>query len=392
MSDQNPLDDLFKHKLNQREFEFNESYWQSAERLIIQDQKQNKRYQLTILTYALSLMTVIAIPLLVLALSSLERHDGSDLMVKTNKAILQPLTQLDHLATSPILTDGNPPISNSETGVVVGSFPPPASEAVHTVEHDTFDEAPLQEAGEKNTFNIKANPVIGRLTMPDHHLEEGIKTGSGPLATSSNFPFRRHFVAFQLGSQFSAGLFNQATDRAEWSLHPVVGIRYAFAVSPKLRIQTALLYQGRAGLNGDLIFEDEYLGFGLETQETLISPRRLHYLEIPLMLEWRIFRRHYLQAGGSLAYLMNINSTVQISRQGPYALQDQQTSRAWGYTQGFNKMDLGLNLAYAYYLGRGIRAGAQAQLGLRDLTDNQVYASQKRDNNLQMRLFVEYDL
>ncbi|MEZ4824862.1 MAG: outer membrane beta-barrel protein [Bacteroidia bacterium] len=231
------------------------------------------------------------------------------------------------------------------------------------------------------------------LAFRPHRLTQPTETYSPQFFPGEENPLRkRHYLGISLGTGISPGFQNNRTDKADATFSPVVGLRYAYAVTPAIRLQTGILYQGRGGLHADSTYRSTDFSFGAETMATTISPQTLHYLEIPLVADIRLRGRHSLLAGANLSLLLNARSEVRRQLILPFETQDMETTKEWGYTQGFRPMDMSLTAGYRYYLGRGTRVGFQGNYGLRDITEQGFFRNAVMDRNLQFRFILEYDL
>lgn len=223
-------------------------------------------------------------------------------------------------------------------------------------------------------------------------------TGKSPLQVpiekrQRDNPMPRHQVGLIFGANLSPGLKNGADQRAGWSTHPLVGVRYAYRLQPRLALSAGAQVQGRGGLNAGRSYESLTYGFGYEREITTLIPQRAYFLNIPLLAQYQIKGPHTLHLGLSYARLLGAQVAKEVYQEDSFSLRlGGESANDWGITQGIARQDLGILLGYGYYLGKGWHLGWETQYGLNDLTPDSFYQNQTIDHNLQIRVHLTYDL
>ena len=212
------------------------------------------------------------------------------------------------------------------------------------------------------------------------------------LLLSQQVKRKRHFVSVQIGGGLALGLLNQGPQRARVSSSPTAGLAYSYELSPSLRLSAGAQYQMRGGLNASKTFSSLDFGFGFEREDQVLTIRHLHYLELPLRLQVRVYDRHYLSAGAQYVRLLTSSGNLRSDYADDYNSLTLSSNNACGYTQGFAPDDYQLSLGYSYYLGKGFMLGAEYSQGLKDLSDNSYFRNQTIDRNQLIRLKLSYDL
>lgn len=406
MSDHEKLDDFLREKLEGRSFDFKEAYWDAAEKVILADQaarKKRRRFFLFLLIF----LSGGGFPAAYYALTQANHLPENTktqfaeslpaLLAQPRKHTADQIEIIEEICdeSQPLLASGAinaKTTANRQKINISREFDPSGRVVLSGKEQDSphalAQEGTLPGQSFRQIFSSvnTVRPWHKQLSpeMDDSLLYKHSAKGA-PIR-------RRNYFGFTIGNNLSPGLRNTRSFRAPVSTSPVLGLRYAYALTPSLRLQTGLIYQSRGGLHADSTYRSVAFAFGAETQATTISPQTLHYLEVPLLMDVRLSGRHYVMAGVNVSRLINSRSLVNQQLILPFDTQDQGTTKEWGYRQGFRPMDVSVMAGYGYYLNKGIRIGIQGNYGLRDITDEKFFLNTTKDRNLQLRLILEYDL
>lgn len=236
------------------------------------------------------------------------------------------------------------------------------------------------------------------LEKMDVHTETEVLAGTWALAAPARKipPYGRHRGRHSIGLLLGTGLTSAWPDaesaRQPMRVQPISGLSYRYHMGRGLSLKTGLRYQSRSGLHVSHSYTDTDYAFGIETHTTTIAPQSLHSLEMPLLLSVPIAGRHRLQLGLDLNYLLDVYSEVQEVREDAFGVQSGSDEMAWGYRQGFRRLDVGMQAGYRFGLSRRMQVGLDVRYGLRDLTDDAFFESATPHRNVQARLVWEYDL
>ncbi|MDX2248152.1 MAG: porin family protein [Bacteroidia bacterium] len=400
MSTPEKLDEFLRGKLEGRSFDFKEAYWDAAEKAILAEEAARKRRRRLFFFFLFFLAGGGLSATFFTFTDSLKPRENTLSRLSTHSPVpySQPIKHATTLEIIEEICDESRPVFTANTAAyrkkntISGEFAPSGRVVLSGKEkeppHALAQEGTLPGQSFRQIFS-SVNTV-----RPWHKpLSPEINDSLFYKHSDPGIPLhRRNYFGFTFGNNISPGFRNTRSARAPLSVSPVLGIRYAYAVSPSFRLQTGLNYQSRGGLNADSTYRSVEYAFGTETMATTISPQTLHYLEIPFLADIRLSGRHYLTAGVNLSFLANTRSKVHKQQILPFETQDLGTTREWGYKQGFKPLDINLTAGYGYYLGQGIRVGVQGNYGLRDITDEKFFLNTTPDRNLQLRLVLEYDL
>lgn len=415
MNEHENIDGLLKKKLENRSFEFQDSYWEAAEQLIDADSNARKKRRWFFLLlffflasglggivswfqfagsqpgYANALTNGNSMPD---SMNNRTKVPPSSPEVHNQILIVEEVcdesassSSVPKKRFSAVFRSSNKP-GTKRNKDVINNRNPMSEEARAPLPTETPGETP---PGRFRSSDVRDIAFEGYLPSRNFSLYNELKR-PGVLPKQSLSFRKRHALGIMLGTTLAPGLQNNSDTRAAISTHPSVGLRYSYSLGKGIRLQTGLLYQGRGGLNADSTYRSVNFSFGAETEATTISPQSLHYVEVPLMADVHLAGRHYLMGGVNLAYLINTRSDVHKEKILPFETVDMGSNKAWGYRQGFQPLDASVTVGYGYYLNRGLRLGVRANYGLRDITDDSFFLNNTRDRNLQLRLVLEYDL
>ncbi|MFK7921703.1 MAG: outer membrane beta-barrel protein [Bacteroidia bacterium] len=403
-TNRHPLDDLFRQGAGQREFPFQESYWLQAEQMILAEQKRRKQYLLSLISYALIVVTVISIPLLVWIFSA-------NPLFAELRPVEQPFAMQTLLTSPDALTQG---VSLATSVVSPSGERSLSSQAVY--EQSRNSQVSAESVRQERTNQRIGSPQIA-ITIVDQEdklslaLEDDIVATdkSNSLKRLKKLQFAQPIVALssQFGGKFAVpevgyprnelslwlgfNLSPNANSFNDWGSHPVLGLRYAYALNRRLKLYTGLMYQGRGAVNALTNIRQIDYGFGADIDATVLNIDRLHYLEVPLGIDLRVYKSHYLLLGTQLSYLLNASGTLTNRSENSFGLLDESENATWGYTQGLRKWNPALTVGYAYYWKRGLRIGASTNYNLKNPFQDDFYL--ERDlSRFQLRVFAEFYL
>ena len=418
MSDKK-FDELLKNKLNQREFEWDEAYWESAQELIAAQEKGKKRRGFWIWILAGFLLIGTGAAWYLGGERREERGETTELsMVDGPQSIagertdsIQPPANNQKLLTNTTNYNIQPPPASDKTSINNHTQPP----TYNITNHNHL----RPSASNKTSINNHIQPPphntpnhnYQRPSASNKNLQNSISQQLIALHQLKTLPFStpqleskpvyvslqpskwpRHLISIQTGTNTARAIGPSAEQSKGLSSLPYLSINYSYSLSPRISLFTGLGYQARGNLNLDSTYRSIDYTFGANTFETNIDPQSLHYLTVPIGLGIDLKGRHQLQLGLEFARLININSIVSKTSYNSFERLSTETSRSWGYMQGYKKLDARALMAYRFYLGHGFHIGMEAQYGLRDITDNAFFRNDRFERNLQLRWVLRYDL
>ncbi|TAE54585.1 MAG: hypothetical protein EAZ89_06480 [Bacteroidetes bacterium] len=391
-------DEWIKHKLESRQFEFREEYWTAAEALIESERRRKRRWWLWL-------------PLIFAAGAGAGWLIWNTVAPPPAAGLVMVRNMPPELPAEAICQTGGPE-EVREMLHSPQSHHPEGHESAHLHRHTPTSrvaglsaeeccEVPVnqsltvQSRRDEGKTRAAETPAytpeeVYRMPLRSHRLV--LNTG-GSLqpGETPGYLWNRHFMGMITGASWAAGWQNVGTNPAAISSAPVLGLHYVFLPARNWRVNAALLYTSRSGLSSDSAYRSTDLGLGFRQEVTVVSPQRLHMIEVPVYLDRRVAGRHYVMAGVYGSWMLDASAKLERYLLTDFGRTELGNSSGWGYRQGFRRADYGLSLGYGYYLGRGLRLSLQGSAGLRDMTDPAFFNSLRKDRNLRVRIMLEYD-
>jgi hypothetical protein len=390
MNEQHPLDELLKRKLAEPVHEASAADWAAAEALLGRRRRRRKGLWLWL----------AAAPLLLAGMlwQALLRQDAAPGTAPVQAAPPAWAATADSLCPPEPLPAARRmsralPQRQSARKAAAGA---PAAQPERMEDRPAGADAlasgpgPASKDGSAAPAPVRRTSGLSRLAARRAALPPAGAMLPAPLP--SGWKQQRHLFALHTGLSLAPGWQNLGTRAQPLSAHTMIGLRYAFQLTPRLRLQTGLMYQGRGGLDADTTVRSTEFGFGFESEVTEVSPRRMHWAELPLQADLRLAGRHYLLAGGYAAWLADVSGVRSLRLASDFGETPLSRAPAWGYRQGFRRWDAGLLLGYGYYLGDGMRLTGQMQYGLPDLTPGSYFRNTRYHRSIGFRLGLEIEL
>ncbi|MEM7373259.1 MAG: hypothetical protein AAF587_31835 [Bacteroidota bacterium] len=430
MSDQDPLDDFLKKKLSDRQYAFQDSYWEAAQELIEADRGKKKRKG-----FLIWWLGGLGVGVVILSLGlwqfvknasnsssfSYQQEIVGHVQVGTSKVdpdscedlIIVPNESSSHMSAPIASSLSHRPTNVPASPSSISSTQRPASSAIFSSVSPISDQR--QKRPVKKKIPSQQSPISDYLTNEHPSLTEEKQTDIAQLdlgrvyriqqrtfsleqAIHSHSAFTSisshqspNYLGVRVALDVAEGWQNGTQTKAGRSYLPSFGIHYARSIRDRFRVHTGLAYQQMGNLQADKVYRSTNFGFGFETEATTISPQKLHFVQVPVYGEWRIRHRHFVLLGGSTAYLLNVSSLVSAQTETDFGIQPENGETVWGYKQGFRNMDLSLMAGYQYYLGNGLYLGLRTQYGLRDLSKSDFFDNNTIDRNLRIQLGLTFD-
>lgn len=171
---------------------------------------------------------------------------------------------------------------------------------------------------------------------------------------------------------------------------PLLGVSYSRSLSPWLSMHADFLYHSQSGLAFSQHRNNVSYAFGFERDSLSLVAKRLHYLELPLYVRARLGRGHYVLAGMSYAYLLQVSGELHTHHSSSLSAEAVQSSQqVWVSRQAFRPHLLSLRLGYERQLWRGGFAGAVARYRLGPIYGSEASAQLPP---LQLQLYLRHRL
>ncbi|MES2679683.1 MAG: hypothetical protein V4635_07355 [Bacteroidota bacterium] len=227
---------------------------------------------------------------------------------------------------------------------------------------------------------------------------------SAPLADSTLAPIvvnkdslpkelpSKNLVFFEAGADYLLGWKNNDKTEAR-GFNPVIGIGYQNAFTDKLALSAGVRYQSLSNFSGTSHTSAvTALKFGEESDVTVISPLRAHYLAVPLKLNYLINSKNSIGFGYTIAYLLDVESKVETYIKSKDYHGDHTVSKSMGYKTGFNSIDGQIAFCYRRQLYRRLHLNCELFYGLNDIKKDKVYNSPVFERSRGLKMTLTYNL
>ncbi len=195
-------------------------------------------------------------------------------------------------------------------------------------------------------------------------------------------------VLFSLGAHAMAMLNPEFKPGDSQLLGYNFGVDLRISRNSHWGLRTGLNYRIRAGHYNfaDSLTEVAYSFGRLEKQYTL-TPRALHFVELPVSISYRV-NRHEMQFGGQVAYLAGVKGQVEVPLDG-FPLR-RNTEVGWIDKTGFKNIKIDLILGYHYAISTRCKAGLYLHYApMTWVKDENIL---QEDGRLMIDLGLRYDL
>lgn len=230
--------------------------------------------------------------------------------------------------------------------------------------------------------------IVGLEEIKTFDLEQDEQTLFAEIGNSKLPKVKANELGFIGGFGLSKSLVESGNSNAI-NVNGVFGVSYQHYFNGGFSLMTNLLYAPRTGVNAVKYYDKKTIyGWGSHTEQQVVDCQKMVYLELPIMVNYNV-GNHNFMAGPSLAYLVTSKldvSTIYENKQ--ESIVDNSTT--WGYTDGFNKLDVAIVTGYEYNFKSNFNVGLRLNYGLTDITNNQYFGADSFDNNIQFRVYLKY--
>ena len=404
-----PMDQFFRKKIEERQYEYHEAYWEEAERLITQREGRRRRaFWWWCFGFALLCVGIEGAGWWYGPTGSDEKTTigpapvsdpgGAEISPKVSLELIpekqpekQPGINGRQGVVPPLETDGTVgPGSGKSAGQVAftqrkdGNM---AKEGVLDIDKGFKDESFIRKSsiGEP-TENRKErvvptnSPLIDSaaivknrplaLAKSKNFSVDWLSTLLGPVderpATLEMNPLVRHYLIRprkMINWELALGATVNPFD-GKSLLGGVASLRASYRVRENTLLTLGAQYRLRGGSFGPSQESRQVrYAFGREAQKYSLQPNRLHYAEALLQVEWPV-KRHCLALGLGWNYLVGVEGSLSRTEKGAFAIRFDAESRlekGWLDEEGYKK-HFGVGRAsYYYQLPGGLKIGLELQ-------------------------------
>ncbi len=431
MKPQNDLDKLFKSLSEEKEFLYREEYWKQ-----VAPQLPEARRSFLWRGYYFGLFTAVALLLLGGVMYFVHNHTLTTLQMTQQELVATNKAQTKH--SDAVIANSATTTQQKDTNTVV------VSNAFKTWKQNAVEETTMQQgintsvqsrgiinAHKKSqlsafltTDNVEATTSKENLQLVNETVIErnnadcfilpikafiGFKPSQELSLPAPNIILRNKLTVASNYLGISAGVLSYAAIRFK-SINasmpdnsPYLQLTYNHAILGDKHWSAAV----GAGINllrirgaDSLIYNDTYYSFGALSLDSLqvmnssisqpplskkISQQQLLQVHIPLQLHYQINKKHALQFGTTIYYLMNVKSTIVSNESKTATLFNttnesmESTESKWGYMSGISSWQCSVGILYQYHLNKHWLLQTGVQKMLNDMSQNTFYGNERNN-------------
>lgn len=406
MSKENNIDRLFRNNLNETEHAFNENAWAQMEEMLDAQAGSGSSFWYkmgsvaTILIFLTSFATYLTIDTSYNSLSSLNIVDitqSNNELLSVENSFENPNTQYESASLGLDNDNSKPEIKvqgKDNSLAKINSLVPISSSSVGNSLAD-LSILPITTNNDYSKIRTHNNEDIAMLEKQSfedyaNNIEYLAVAPQDPVATSQ-ISNKRHNIGVVLGNTFNKGFENKTGIFGQNILH-TVGLEYTFQLNNQIRLITGIQLRSKASDGTVRNYESEEYGFGKTTSSVQIDARSLQYIEIPLLVDYNIARKHHVFAGTHLGYLTGVKNNIVNRTEETLAGTETKTEIQWGMEEYYNPLNVSIVGGYDYELSPKIKLGINAQFGVTDFTNNKAWDNNSKNFHQELQISLKYNL
>jgi len=243
---------------------------------------------------------------------------------------------------------------------------------------------------QKELGNVKLQPILisSIETAQDfHRTPKGMSLDIRPYGLS--LPLKEFNVQLIAGTSFITHYGSRTKDK---KINPMLGLGVDYNMTKRWSFNTNLHYFSVKEIMRPFESVQTNYDFIFRTTTTTIETNKLHYLSLPLNLAFRIGERHQLSAGAGVSLLVQGDNLIKVEQSDSFtkSLIDEYDSK--GYITGFETLNTYLNFGYNVYLNTNIAAGITYQYGLTDVTIDDYFNQNDKDQNTRVSATLRFNI
>lgn len=203
-------------------------------------------------------------------------------------------------------------------------------------------------------------------------------------------PGRVFELGVMAGSHFYQGYKNIGDKSVPLSNDYFGGIYIKTALNQKWSGKIGVNYWQRDALNSVINADSTVYGFGATVYSKTVNIHQTQSIELPISVAYHL-KKSSLTAGLQVSYLLNAKGTYQETVSDAFSTINRAEITQNGYQSAFNRLDFGLSLGYEYQVSEFLSLGGQAQVGLLDVTNNDIFKNVVTDRNAMLKVYATYD-
>lgn len=433
MSDKE-LDEIFKKKLTNREFGFNQANWEAMEAILDADKKPAVFYWWTsaaIVAFGLVTSAILflqnprateipsVLPLGQENVTTTVGDENSNIQEIPTGNALETDAEFENITDQSLESNSTENLGSNQAADPLNTVNALAGTSTNASTtnsgQNNADPAVILPGNGAGSSNIvvgsnNSSEVSNSLPLITENLvEEKNKEGllflsgkgfpafenpsiDGDLITNRVRPnfIRRFQKQHELSLVGGIGLnpsFNNSGSSADW----LIGLNYEYRFSFFWSVNVGLNYNARTSPGIKHSSDSTFLSFGRELVITEVENTRLDYVELPIQITHTISPRHQLGLGMYASALFNIVTQTDRTSITVKETVTHQT-KTMGLSDNFRTFDYGLTGSYNYQYNPALSLGLQFKYGLSDITVNNTPELSGFHRNVSTRLILRYRL
>ena len=408
----NNLDNFYNKKLQNREFEFKDSYWEDAEQLIIADEKKRKG---SWYFWLLGLFLLLVTGGIILSSNNTDQAplnennktkqksaiviENSDSDPKNanlslanvpssiKKTVVQNETESQELNPK---IDASDDLFKKQSASSKTNYPTTSPSKIIEI-----PENELKNAGSKtksiqvkeNNSTVQPDGVMNENSIEKTIQKERIKhvASLSPITTNLELLENPAYAElkkvklpkekkFAFGITASGLIYPAVKNEKNW-IGFSAGALAKHHFTRKLALNAEILYTYRSGtFNISSSSTQTKFGFGKRVITYLHKPENLHFLELPIYVQYKV-GKHRFEAGGMAGYLFGVRGRIEKQsslypweRSDENDFESENYASGWIAKDGFNSLNVSGLIGYKYRLSDGFLIGLRGVYRFGDLT------------------------
>lgn len=192
------------------------------------------------------------------------------------------------------------------------------------------------------------------------------------------------------GAAFTPGYIKNISIKE--SVNPSVGIFIRKTLKPNFGIGIGLFYSIYGNIvETPKVFKNTTQDFGYKNETTEIKQSRLHYLKLPIMLDYNKGKNNF-SIGAQFMYLVTGSSNITTYKESYGLKVDNSSKKVYGYLNGFSSYDISVILGYRREITNKVSMQILLDFGFMDVKNNSYFNSTAFDRNKSLQLNLGYKL
>ncbi len=189
---------------------------------------------------------------------------------------------------------------------------------------------------------------------------------------------------FMVGANANKGIKGNAVTAIPWGIAPFVSAGLEKQVSAKISISSQVGFTYFNGLNLTKQVNNYKYSFGVDSTTFSVTSKKLFQMYLPIAVYYLFMKKHSVFASAGLSYAFDVSSLVKEDQQSPQY-------SSFGYRNGFNTVDLFLQLGYQYSINKNLSAQLLFQQGFMDMTKNNYFENNQSDKQSKISIGIKYN-